>query len=172
MIFIWFKVWKKIFIFDGANDCCPCLGDEPSRHNKYIDVKGVMVTSLLLMSNLYKAWCLIYLFVAVPSSLFSTTNPGEEAAVSQPHLIRSTTGGWQKQEELKRWEQEIETVQPEKSKGEHQIFKELDHWESKPKKKFFFGLLGNCLLLVKSCFEKLLYFYQVSRINCGSSLIF
>ena len=30
--------------------------------------------------------CLISLFVAVPSSSFSTTNPGEEAVVSQPHL--------------------------------------------------------------------------------------
>ena len=71
--------------------------------------------------------CLISLFVAVPSSSFSTNNPEEEAVVSQPHFIKSTTGGWQKQEELKRWEQEIETVQPEKSKGEHQIFKELVH---------------------------------------------
>ena len=75
------------------------------------------------------AWheCLISLFVAVASSSFSTTNPGEEAAVSQPHLIRSTTGGWQKQEQLKRWEQEIEIVQPEKFEGEHQIFRELVH---------------------------------------------
>ena len=30
--------------------------------------------------------CLISLFVAVPSSSFSTTNPGEEAVVSLPHL--------------------------------------------------------------------------------------
>ena len=71
--------------------------------------------------------CLISLFVAVPSSSFSTNNPEEEAVVSQPHFIRSTTEGWQKQEQLKRWEQEIETVQLEKSKGEHQIFKELVH---------------------------------------------
>ena len=71
--------------------------------------------------------CLIYLFVAVPSSSFSTTNPGEEAVTSQPHLLRSTTRGWQRQEELERWEQEIETVQSEKSKGEHQNSKELDH---------------------------------------------
>ena len=63
--------------------------------------------------------CLISLFVAIPSSSFSTTNPGEEAVAS--------TGGWRKQEELKRWEQNIETVQPEKFKGEHQIFKELVH---------------------------------------------
>ena len=62
--------------------------------------------------------CLICLFVAVPSSSFSTTNPGEEAVVSQPHLLRSITGGWQKQGELKRWEQNIETVQPEKFEGE------------------------------------------------------
>ena len=65
--------------------------------------------------------CSISLFVAVASSSFSTTNPEEEAVVSQPHFIRSTTGGWKKQEELKRWEQEIETVQPEKFEGEHQI---------------------------------------------------
>ena len=71
--------------------------------------------------------CSISLFVAVPSSSFSTTNPEEEAVASQPHLIRSTTGGWKKQEELKRWEQEIETVQPEKFEGEHQTFKELVH---------------------------------------------
>ena len=69
--------------------------------------------------------CLISLFVAVPASSFSTTNPGEEAAASQPHLIRSTTG--EKQEELNKWEQNIETVQPEKFKGEHQIFRELVH---------------------------------------------
>ena len=68
------------------------------------------------------AWheCLISLFVAVPASSFSTTNP-------HPHLIRSTTGGWQKQEELNKWEQNIETVQPENFKGEHQIFRELVH---------------------------------------------
>ena len=71
--------------------------------------------------------CLISLFVAVPASSFSTTHPGEEAAASQPHLIRSTTGGWQKQEELNKWEQNRETLQPEKFKGEHQIFRELDH---------------------------------------------
>ena len=71
--------------------------------------------------------CLISLFVVVPSSSFSTNNPEEEAVVSQPHFIKSTTGGWQKQEELKRWEQNIETVQPEKFEGEHQIFKELVH---------------------------------------------
>ena len=71
--------------------------------------------------------CLISLFVAVPSSSFSTTNPEEEAVASQPHFIKSTTGGWKKQEELKRWEQNIETVQPEKFEGEHQIFKELVH---------------------------------------------
>ena len=65
--------------------------------------------------------------VAVHSSSFSTTNPGEEAVASQPHLLRSTIGGWQRQKELERWEQNIETVQPEKSKGEHQNFKELDH---------------------------------------------
>ena len=71
--------------------------------------------------------CSISLFVAVPSSSFSTTNPEEEAVASQPHFIKSTTGGWKKQEELKRWEQNIETVQPEKFEGEHQIFKELVH---------------------------------------------
>ena len=71
--------------------------------------------------------CLISLYAAVPSSSFSTTNLGEKAVVSQPHLLRSTTGGWQKQEELKRWEQNIETVQPEKFEGEHQTFKELVH---------------------------------------------
>ena len=71
--------------------------------------------------------CLISLFVAVPSSSFSTTNPEEEAVASHPHFIKSTTGRWQKEEELKRWEQEIETVQLEKSKGKHQIFKELVH---------------------------------------------
>ena len=74
---------------------------------------------------------LISLFVAVPSSSFSITNPGEEAVASQPHLIRFSTGSWQKQEELKRWEQKIETVQPEKFKGEHQIFKELVKIEEK-----------------------------------------
>ena len=71
--------------------------------------------------------CLISLFVAVPASSFSTTNPGEEAAASQPHLITSTTGGWQKQEEFNKWEQNIEIVQPEKFNGEHQIFRELIH---------------------------------------------
>ena len=70
---------------------------------------------------------LISLFVAVPSSSFSTTNPEEEAVASQPHFIKSTAGSWQKQEELKRWEQNIETVQPEKFEGEHQTFKELVH---------------------------------------------
>ena len=70
--------------------------------------------------------CLISLFAAVPSSSFSTTNLGEKAVVSQPHFIKSTEG-WQKQEELKRWEQKIETVQLEKFEGEHQTFKELVH---------------------------------------------
>ena len=70
--------------------------------------------------------CSISLFVAVASSSFSTTNPEEEAVASQPHFIKST-GGWQKEEELKRWEQKIETVQPEKFEGEHQTFKELVH---------------------------------------------
>ena len=41
-------------MLDEANNSCPCVGDEPSRHNKYIDVKGVMVASLLLMSNLWQ----------------------------------------------------------------------------------------------------------------------
>ena len=71
--------------------------------------------------------CLISLFVAVPASSFSTTNPGEEAAASQPHLIRSTTGRWQKQEEFNKWEQNIEIVQLEKFEGEHQTFRELIH---------------------------------------------
>ena len=70
--------------------------------------------------------CLISLFAAVPSSSFSTTNLGEKAIVSQPHFIKSTEG-WQKQEELKRWEQNVETVQLEKFEGEHQTFKELVH---------------------------------------------
>ena len=62
--------------------------------------------------------CLISLFAAVPSSSFSTTNLGEKGIVSQPHFIKSTEG-WQKQEEVKRWEQKIETVQLEKFEGEH-----------------------------------------------------
>ena len=61
-----------------------------------------------------KPECLISLFVAVPASSFSITHPGEEAAASQPHLIWSTTGGWQKQEEPNKWEQNRETLQPEK----------------------------------------------------------
>ena len=43
MIFNWYKVWQKTFILDEANDSCSCVGDEPSRHNKYIDVKDVVV---------------------------------------------------------------------------------------------------------------------------------
>ena len=43
-----------MFILDEANDSCSCVGDEPSRHNKYIDVKDVVVASLLLMSNLWQ----------------------------------------------------------------------------------------------------------------------
>ena len=43
-----------MFMLDEANDSCSCVGDEPSRHNKYIDVKGFMVASLLLMSNLWQ----------------------------------------------------------------------------------------------------------------------
>ena len=96
---------------------------EMSSLDTLIDVKpSVMVPSLLLMSNLSNALYLD-LFVAVPSSTFSATNPGEEAVALQPQLKRSITGGWQKQEQLKRWEQEIEAVQPEKSKSKHQIFK-------------------------------------------------
>ena len=45
-------------MLDEANNSCPCVGDEPSRHNKYIDVKGVMVASLLLMSNLWQGMML------------------------------------------------------------------------------------------------------------------
>ena len=54
MIFNWYKVWPKIFSFHEANDSSSCVGDEPSRRNKYIDVKGVTVASLLLMSNLWQ----------------------------------------------------------------------------------------------------------------------
>ena len=43
-----------MFILDEANDSCSSVGDEPSRHNKYIDVKGFTVASLLLMSNLWQ----------------------------------------------------------------------------------------------------------------------
>ena len=50
VIFICYKVWEKIFILDGADDYCPCVGDELSRHDKYIDVKpSVMSASLLLI---------------------------------------------------------------------------------------------------------------------------
>ena len=45
---------KKKFILDEANDSSSCVGDEPSKHNKYIGVKGVMVAFLLLMSNLWQ----------------------------------------------------------------------------------------------------------------------
>ena len=45
---------KKIFILDEASDSSSCVGDEPSRRNKYIDVKGVTVASLLLMSILWQ----------------------------------------------------------------------------------------------------------------------
>ena len=48
------KYDKKKFILDETNDSSSCVGDELSRHNKYIDVKGVMVASLLLMSNLWQ----------------------------------------------------------------------------------------------------------------------
>ena len=54
MIFNWYKVWQKVFILEEANDYCSCVGVEPSRHNKYIDVKDVVVASLLLMSNLWQ----------------------------------------------------------------------------------------------------------------------
>ena len=41
-------------MLDEANNSCPCVGDEPSRHNKYIDV----IASLLLMSNLWQGMML------------------------------------------------------------------------------------------------------------------
>ena len=45
---------KKISYLDEANDSSSCVGDETSKHNKYIGVKGVMVAFLLLMSNLWQ----------------------------------------------------------------------------------------------------------------------
>ena len=107
-------------MLDGANDCCPCMGDELSGH---INRCQAQCYGTILVVNVKFVKCFISLFVAVPSSTFSATNPGEEAVALQPQLTRSITGGWQKQEQLKRWEQEIEAVQPEKSKGKHQIFK-------------------------------------------------
>ena len=48
------KYDKKNFILDEANDSSSCVEDEPSKRNKYIGVKGVMVAFLLLMSNLWQ----------------------------------------------------------------------------------------------------------------------
>ena len=52
---------KQIFILDEVNDSCSFVGDKPFRHNKYVGVKGVMVASLLLMSNLWQGMNAQYL---------------------------------------------------------------------------------------------------------------